>query len=152
MQTQNRYLDFLSFQGVNGLFVLSFEECSRKSQAIFPSNQGEKRLYVMMDGRIFFDQPVKIDLRTNDNIRKIVTGQGGDYTTRCLLDYPHFKKCWKLIAKDLSKQQKLDADLKAIQQINFTGSLEEDGDTQIFFISEEAKKSRFRFFFYIISK
>ena len=44
VQTQNRYLYFLSFQGVNSLFVLSFEECSRKSQAIFPSNQGEKKL------------------------------------------------------------------------------------------------------------
>ena len=97
----------------------------------------------MTDGRIFFDQPVKTDLRTYDNIRKIVTGQGGDYTTRCLLDYPHFKKYRKLIAIDLSKQQKLDADPKAIQQINFTGSLEEDGDTQIFFISEEAKKKTF---------
>ena len=44
VQTQNRYLYFLSFQGVNSLFVLSFEECSRNSQAIFPSNQGEKKL------------------------------------------------------------------------------------------------------------
>ena len=60
MQTQTRYLDFLSFQGVNGLFVLSFEEYSRKSQAIFPSNQGEKRLYVMMDGRIFLINQLKL--------------------------------------------------------------------------------------------
>ena len=97
----------------------------------------------MMDGRIFFHQPVKTDLRTYDNIRKIVTGHGGDYTTWCLLDYLHFKKYCKLIAIDLSKQQKLDADPKAIQQINFTGNLEEYGDTQIFFISEEAKKKPF---------
>ena len=46
-----------------------------------------------------------------------MTGQGDDYTTVCLLDYPYFKK-YKLIAIDLSKQQKLDADEKGMQQIN----------------------------------
>ena len=48
-----------------------------------------------------------------------------------LLDYPHFKKYYKLLAIDLSKQQKLDADPKAIQQINFT-----DGLTMVFIIEE----------------
>ena len=47
-------------------------------------------------------------------------GKGDDYTTGCLLDYPYFKKYYKLIAIDLSKQQTLDADPKAMQQINFT--------------------------------
>ena len=52
------------------------------------------------------------------NIRNIACGQGDDYTTGCLLDYPYFGKCYdKLIAIDLSKQQKLDADPKAMQQI-----------------------------------
>ena len=46
----------------------------------------------MIDGRIFFDQLVKNDLRTYDNIRKITTGQGNDYTAGCWLDYPYFKK------------------------------------------------------------
>ena len=72
---------------------------------------------VLIDGRNFFDQPIKSDLRTYDNIRKIATGQDDDYTTRCLLDYLYFKKYYKLIAIDLSKQQKLYADPKAIQQI-----------------------------------
>ena len=54
----------------------------------------------------------------------IATGQRDDYTTGCLLDYIDFKEHYKLIAIDLSKQQKLDADPKAIQQINFTGNLE----------------------------
>ena len=61
----------------------------------------------MIDGRNFFDQPIKNDLKTYDNIRKIATGQGDDYTTGCLLDYPYFKKYYKLIAIDLSKRQKL---------------------------------------------
>ena len=46
----------------------------------------------MIDGRNFFDKPIKHDLKTYDNIRKTATGQGNDYTTRCLLDYPFFKK------------------------------------------------------------
>ena len=70
---------------------------------------------VLIDGRNFSDQPIKNDLKTYDNIKKIATGQGDDYTTGCLLDYRYFKKCYKLIAIDLSKQQKLDADPKAIQ-------------------------------------
>ena len=67
----------------------------------------------MINGRDFFDQPIKNDLKAYDNIRKIATGQGDDYTTGCLLDYPYFKRYYKLIAKDLSKQQKLEADPKA---------------------------------------
>ena len=47
---------------------------------------------VMINGHTFFDQTVKNDLRTYDSIRKITTDQGGDYTTGCLLDYPHFEK------------------------------------------------------------
>ena len=78
----------------------------------------------MIDGKNFFDQPVKSNIRTYDNIRKILTGQGDDYTTDCLLDYKYFKKNYKMIAIDLSKQQALDADSKAIQQINFTGNLD----------------------------
>ena len=68
---------------------------------------------VKIDGRNFFD------IKTYDNIRKIATGQGDDYTTGCLLDYPYFKENYKMIAIDLSKQQALHADPRAIQQINF---------------------------------
>ena len=69
----------------------------------------------MINGKNFFVQPVKNDLRTYDNIRTFAIGQDDDYTTRCLLDYPYFKKCYKLIVIDLNKQQKLGADSKAIQ-------------------------------------
>ena len=96
---------------------------------------------VMIDGRNFFDQPIKNDLKTYDNIRKIATGQGDDYTTVCLLDYPYLKNYYKLIAIDLSKQQKLDADPKAIQQINFTGNLDRAEGSTMFFIIEEAKET-----------
>ena len=95
----------------------------------------------MIGGRGFFDQPLKNNLITYDNIRKIVTGQGGDYTTGCLLDNNYFNNYYKMIAIDLSKQQALDADSKAIQQINFTANLDRDGNTTIFFIIEEAKET-----------
>ena len=57
-----------------------------------------------IDGRNFFDQPVKYDLITLDDIRKNAIGQGDDYRTGCLLDYPYFKKYYELIIIDLSKQ------------------------------------------------
>ena len=59
----------------------------------------------------------KNDLKTFNNIRKTAMGQGYDYTTGCLLDYPYFKKYFKLIAIDLSKQQKLDADPKQYNKL-----------------------------------
>ena len=77
----------------------------------------------MIDGQNFFTQPIRNNLITYDNIRKIATGQR-DYTARCLLDYNYFKNYHKMIAIDLSKQQALDADPKAIQQIKFTENLE----------------------------
>ena len=51
-----------------------------------------KNYNVMIDGQNFFDQPVKTDLITYDNIRKIATGQGDNYTIGCLLNYRHFKQ------------------------------------------------------------
>ena len=100
---------------------------------------------VMIDGKNFFDQPVNSDLKTQENIRKIATGQGDDYTTGCQLDYSYFKENYKMIAIDLSKQQVLDADPTAIQQINFTANLDKAGNTTMFFIIEEAKETVFEF-------
>ena len=86
----------------------------------------------MIDGKKFFGQPVKNDLITYENIRKIATGQGDDYTTGCLLDYNYFKNYDMIIATDLRKQQVLDADPKAIQQINISASLDQEGNTKMF--------------------
>ena len=84
----------------------------------------------MIDGRNFFDQPVKNDKITYENIRKIATGGGDDYTTGCLLDYHYFKKSYKMIAIYFTKQQALDADPKVIQQINFTANLDRAEDKE----------------------
>ena len=74
----------------------------------------------MIDGKDFFDQTIKYNKVTYENIRKITTGQRDEYTTGCFLDYMCFKKYYKMITIDLSKQQALNADPKAIQHINFT--------------------------------
>ena len=87
-----------------------------------------------------FDQSVKNDLRTCDNIQKIATGQGDHYTTGFLLDYPYYKEHFKMIALDLSEKQALDVDPKSMQQINFTGNLDETGNRTMFFVIEETKK------------
>ena len=93
----------------------------------------------------FFDQPINSSLKTYDNIRNISTGKRDDYTTGCLLDYIYFKNYYKMIAVDLSKQQALDADHKAIQQINFTANLDRAGNRRFYFILEEAKETIFEF-------
>ena len=99
----------------------------------------------MIDGKKIFDQPVKNDKLTYENIRRVTIGQGDDYTTACSLDYTYFKDYYKMIVIDLSKQQALDADPKAIQQINFIANLDRAGNTGLYFILEEAKEIIFEF-------
>ena len=78
----------------------------------------------MIDRRNFFDKPVEDNFITYDNVRKIATGQVDDYITVCLLNHNYFNNHYKMIAIDLRKQQALDADPKAMQQINFTANLD----------------------------
>ena len=116
-QAPKGYLDFLidaSSQRVNRLFVLSLkDDDNRESHKQYYLPTVEIKYYnVRIDGSNFLDQPMKNDLKTYDNIRKIATGQGDNYTTGCLLDYPYFRKHYKLIAIDLSKQHKLDTAIK----------------------------------------
>ena len=99
----------------------------------------------MVDGKSFLDQPVKNNNVTNENIRKADTGQGDNYTTGYLFDYIYFKNYYKIIVVDLSKQQALDADLKAIRQINFTANLDRAANTRIYFTLEEAKETVLHF-------
>ena len=99
----------------------------------------------MINGENVFDQPIKNNKVTYENIRKIATGQGNDWTTGCLIDYLYFKDSYKMIAVDLSKQQALDADPRANQQINFTANLNRAGNTRIYFILEQAKETKLGF-------
>ena len=99
----------------------------------------------MINGENVFDQPIKNDKVTYENIRKICTDSGDDYITGSLLNYPYFKDSYKLIAVDLSKQQALDADPRAIQQNNFTANLDRAGNARIYLILEEAKETKLDF-------
>ena len=121
-KTKPLFFDFLidaSFQGVNRLFVLLFEnEVDRTvhTRHYLPKVK-IKDYIVMIDGKMYFDQPVKNNLNTYENIWNIWK------ITQLVLN-PYFKEHYKIISIGLSKQQALDADPKAIQQINFTGNLD----------------------------
>ena len=95
----------------------------------------------MINGKNFSDQIIKNNKVTYENIRKIATGQGDDYKTGCLLNYQYIKDYYKTTAIDLNKQQALDADPRAIQQINFTANLDRAGNLGIYFILQEAKET-----------
>ena len=131
------------FQGINRLFVLAFERDTQRTSHsnYYLPNVEIKDYNIMINGENVFHQPIKNNKRTYENIRKIATGEGDDYTTGCLLDYPYFMDTYKMIAVDLSKQQVLDADPRAIQQINFTANLDRAGNTRFNFILEEVKET-----------
>ena len=133
------YLIEPNFQGVNIAFENDTQTTSHSGYYL--PNVDLKSYNIVINGENFFDQPIKNKKITYVNIRKIDTGYGDDYTTGCLLDYPYFIETYKIIAVDLSKQKALDFDPKAIQQINFTGNLDRAGNTRVYFILEEAKKT-----------
>ena len=93
----------------------------------------------MIDGKSHFLTNSKNDTRTYDNIRKMATGQGDDYVTVCFIDCVCFKKYFKMIAIDLSKQKALDANPKAIQQVGLTENVDRVWSTTMFFIIEKAR-------------
>ena len=99
----------------------------------------------MINGEKIFDQTLRYNKVTYENIRKIATSQGDNYTTGCLLDYTYFKDSYEMIAIDWSKKKALVHDPRAIQQINFTANLDTAGNTRIFFILEEAKETILHF-------
>ena len=147
---QNANLIYLiepSFQGVNRFFVLAFEnDALRKVHSgYYLPNVEIKNYNVMINGENFFDKPIKDNKVTYENIRKVATGKGDDCTTGCLLDYTCFRDNYKMIAVDLSRQQALDADPRAIQQINFTANFDRAGDTRVYFILKESKETKLNF-------
>ena len=95
----------------------------------------------MIDRENLFDQPARNDLITYDNSRKIAPGKGNDYITAGSIDFNYFKNYYEMIAIDLSKQQAVDFDPKAMQQINFTRNLDREEGGTIFFFVEEGKET-----------
>ena len=105
-----------SFLEVNTIFVLSIQNNAHRATHTghFFWKVETKDYNVMIDVENFFDQPVKDDLRIYGNVQKIAIGQEDNYAAESLLNYPYFNENYKLIAIDLSKQQALKADPKAI--------------------------------------
>ena len=117
-----------SIQEVNRLFVLAYgrendDATENSHRKCFLPTMKIKNYKIEIDGRNFYDQSINDSIKQYDEIRKMSTGQGDDYTTGCLLDFSYFEKNYRLIAADLSKQKVLDADSRAIQQIVFIGKV-----------------------------
>ena len=97
-----------------------------------------KDFNVLNDGKSLFNLPVKNEEETYEKI--IEMSNNNDYTTGNLLNFAYFKKTYKLITIDLSKQTKL----KDPQQINFIGKLEnQDHGATMFFIIEKSEETNF---------
>ena len=149
-----------SFQGVKRLFVLPYFIAARANNnpaddiAGIKSNKkhflwrGKIENYnVLIDGTNFYDQPINDIIKQYDEIRKVSTGYGDDYTTGCWLDYAYFKENYRLNAVDLSKQKALDADPRAVQQMIFQGVDGGDDNTKIrpYTILEQSKETKLVF-------
>ena len=126
----NEYVYFLkpNFVRVNRLFVLvcsnQDENCKKfKTKRHYLQKWIIDNYNVIINGESFYDQPIDSDIKRYKEIRDLTTGQGEDYINVCLLDYDYIKGHYRLIAVDLSGQKELDADSKAIQQIEFVGKL-----------------------------
>ena len=139
-----------SDQGVKRLFVLGYRDRGGTNRGTADSHRRYflprvkiENYNIEIDGRIFHDQPINDLIKQYDEVRKVSTGQGDDYTTGCLLDFAYFEKNYRLIAADLSKQKALDADSRAIQQIIFTGKA--NAGAMIYYIFEQSKETILQF-------
>ena len=147
-QTKNNnnlnYLIDSTFAKINRLFVLSFENKNDRASfsKYYVPNVKIKDLNVFIEGKSFFDMPIKSDKETYEQI--IEMEPDNDYTTGNLLDYESFSKHYKLMAIDLSKQTELEnPDLK--QKINFTGRLERNEGATMFFIVKKSEETTLEF-------
>ena len=98
-----------SYQGVKRLFGLAYDNANGitvdSHKRYFLPRIEIKNYNIEIDSRNFYDQPINDLIKQYDEIRKISTGQGDDYTTGCLLDFAYFEKKYRLIAVDLSKKK-----------------------------------------------
>ena len=128
-----------TFTNVNRLFVLAYQNADDRqsfSQFYLP-NVMVKDYNVIIDKLAFLDLPIKTEEEAYEKIIDI--SRNNEYTTGNLLDYDYFKKYYKLIAIDLSKQQVLQENEDLIQQINYIGKLEEAAN--VFIIIEKKENT-----------
>ena len=139
-ETDNNNLNILidpTFTNVNILFVLVYQIADDRqsfSQFYLPKVM-VKDFNVIITKLVFFNLPIKTEEEAYEKIIDI--SRNNEYTTGNLLDYDHFRKYYKLIAIDLSKQEVLQENEDLIQQINFIGSLEEAGNMFIIIEKKE---------------
>ena len=139
-----------SFQDVNRLFLMAYsraddDQATRNGQRKYYLPRIDLKKYnVIIDGRNFYDNPMESDIEKYRELKKVMIGKGEDYTTGSLLDYNYFKKHYKLVAIDLSKQKELDADPRAIQQIEFKYMLEKN--STIYWVLEKSKETILEFY------
>ena len=132
-----------TFTNVNRLFILAYENADDRqsfSQFYLPKVM-VKDFNVIIDKLAFFDLPIKPEEEAYEKIIDI--SKNNEYTTGNLLDYDYFKKYYKLIAIDLSKQQVLQENEDLIQQINFIGRLTEAAN--VFIIIEKKEHTVLEF-------
>ena len=125
-----------TFTNVNRLFVLAYQTANDRQSfsRFYLPNVMVEDYNVIIDKLAFFDLPIK----TEEAYEKIIDiGRNNEYTTGNLLDYDYFKKYYKLIAIDLSKQQVLQENEDLIQQINLIGKLEEAANVLIIMEKKE---------------
>ena len=126
-----------TFTNINRLFVLAYQNADDRqsfSQFYLPKVL-VKDFNVIIDKLAFFELPIKTEEEAYEKIIDI--SRNNEYTTGSLLDYDYFKKHYKLIAIDLSKQQVLQGNKDLIQQINFIGRLEEAANVFIIIKKKE---------------
>ena len=138
-----------SFQGDNRLFVMAYNRANgqptRNEQGKYYLPRTSLNKYnVIIDERNFYDNPIENDTEKYRELKKVMIGKGEDYTTGSLLDYNYFDKHYKLVAVDLSKQKELDADPRAIQQIEFKYML--GTNSTIYWVLEKSKETILEFY------
>ena len=99
---------------------------------------------VINDGRNFYDNPIESDIENYRELKRVMIEKGEVYTRGSLLDFNYFLKYYKLVAVDLSKQKELDADPRAIQQIEFKYMLETN--STIYWVLEKSKETILEFY------
>ena len=119
------------------MLVLDFNNTDDDANQVERNSHSITNYNVLIDGRNFYDQSINDQIRKYDEIRKIVTGKGDDYTTRCLLDYQYYIDHYRPIAVNLSQQRELDADPRALQQLEFYGMLK----TEVCTVLEKSKQT-----------
>ena len=132
-----------SFQGVNRLFVMAYNRANGQPTRNRPRIDLEK-YNVIIDGRNSYDNPIESNIEKYREFKKVMIGKGEDYTTGSLLDFNYFDKHYKLVAVDLSKQKELDADPRAIQQIEFRYIL--GTNSTIYWVLENSKETILEFY------